>query len=359
MQPGREREGYGPTYTGWCHFTLPAEAAPRLLHTLGERAGIERESLALSFFLGEKVGRGLAQGKDTETLDELEALYQELQEEDQMQPDPLAPSAQPSRPKGLRGAASWPAVEPGTPFPLRVVSAPIRLPDEQYPGRYSCGEYGLTLLLDARWYHSGAVVEAVPLPFAPGERPQRDRKSGALLAKPTNPFVSQRDPRVVEDDEDDERPSNAPAKAPYGKAPHGKAPYGKAHAGNRATQEEFPRSDKGKPAFKPKARPDEGAAPRAKFAKDEGRPRGPRQDEGKPRGPRQDEGKPRGPRQDEDKPRGPRQDEPRQHEGKQREPKQHQGKEREPKQHEGGQRQPRQRTFKPAEGSPNKGNGRK
>ena len=399
MQPGREREGYGPTYTGWCHFTLPAEAAPRLLHTLGERAGIERESLALSFFLGEKVGRGLAQGKDTETLDELEALYQELQEEDQMQPEQLAPSAQPARAKGLRGAATWPTVEPGTPFPLRVVSAPIRLPDEQYPGRYSCGEYGLTLLLDARWYHSGAVVEAVPLPFAPGERPQRDRKSGALLAKPTNPFVSKRDPRVVEDDEDDEQPYSAPAKVPYGKAPHGKAPYGKAHAGNRATQEEFPRSDKGRPAYKPKGRPEDGAVPRSHSGKDarkqgedapvertptgkkhwehrgneqrqhEGRPRGPkpyepRQDEGRPRGPRQDEpkqheGRPRGPkpyepRQDEGRARGPKQDE-----GKQREHKQHEGKQREPRQHDDGQHQPRQRTFKPAEGSSNKGNSRK
>lgn len=264
MQPGRERENYGLNYTGWCHFTLPAEAAPRLLHNLGERAGIERESLALSFFLGEKVGRGLAQGKDANTLDELEALYQELQEEDQMLPEQFAPSPQQTRPKGLRGAEAWPAVEPGTPFPVRVVSAPIRLPDEQYPGRYACGEYGLTLLLDARYYHSGAVVEAVPLPFAPGERPQRDRKSGALLAKPTNPFVPKREPREPREpggDADDFRP--------YNTAP--KAPYGKGHAGHRTAQEERPRADRGRPAPRAHARPEADPAPRPKFGKDERR----------------------------------------------------------------------------------------
>lgn len=161
-----------PTQAGATLY-LPAEAAPKSLHGLGERAGIERESLALSF-LGEKVGRGLHQGKDAETLDELEALYQELQEEDDALPSYHASSVAILHPKGPRNAAIWPVVEPGDAFPCG--SFRPHSPDEQYPGRYCCGEYGLTLLLDARWYHSGAVVEAVPLPFVPGERPPLTEK---------------------------------------------------------------------------------------------------------------------------------------------------------------------------------------
>ncbi len=336
MQPGREREGYGPTYTGWCHFTLPAEAAPKALHGLGERAGIERESLAISFFLGEKVGRGLSKGKDAETLDELEALYEELQEEDHMQPEQFAPSAQQPRTKGLRGAATWPPVEPGTPFPLRVISAPIRLPDEQYPGRYSCGEHGLTLLLDARYYHSGAVVEAVPLPFAPGERPQRDRKSGALLAKPTNPFVPRREPR------DPEGEGDTGGQRPYTTAP--KAPFAKGHAGSRAWQEESSRTDKGRPAPRPNTRPDAGPASRPKFGKDERR-----QGEGAPTG-RKQTGKKQWEQTESEHVRS----EQGQGEGRPRD-----GKPREPRPHEPRQQEPRQRAFRPGDGSPQKGSRRK
>lgn len=310
MQPGREREGYGPTYTGWCHFTLPAEAAPKSLHGLGERAGIERESLALSFFLGEKVGRGLSRGKDAETLDALEALYQELQEEDHILAEERAPSSMQPRPKGLRGAATWPAVEPGTPFPLRVISAPIRLPDEPYPGRYSCGEYGLTLLLDARYYHSGAVVEAVPLPFAPGERPQRDRKTGALLAKPTNPFVPKREPREAMDDAEGTRSHKGTRNTPSGRD----------HAESRAPRAERSRADTKRPASRPVARKDER---------------------------RQGQGAPAGRKHEENTQRERGRNE--QGEGKLRD-----SKPRDPRPYE-----PRKRSFKPADGSPQKGNRRK
>ena len=343
MQPGRERENYGLNYTGWCHFTLPAEAAPKLLHNLGERAGIERESLALSFFLGEKVGRGLAKGKDADTLDELEALYEELQEEDSMLPEQFAPSPQQTRPKGLKGTDAWPAVEPGTPFPVRVISAPIRLPDEQYPGRYSCGEYGLTLLLDARYYHSGAVVEAVPLPFAPGERPQRDRKSGALLAKPTNPFVSRREPREPEDDADDPRPYKAASKTPYAKG----------HAGNRATQEERPRADRGRPAPRPHARPDTDPASRPKFGNDERK-----QEKDAPTG-RKHTGKKPWKQGGNEQAKHERGSEQGQGEGKPREPRQHEPRQRDDKPREPKPYEPRKRSFKPSDSSPKKGNKRK
>ncbi len=59
---------------------------------------------------------------------------------------------------------------------LRIISAPIRLPDQEQPARYACCERGLALLLDALRAPSGG---GVVLPWPKEER--RDAKTGALI----------------------------------------------------------------------------------------------------------------------------------------------------------------------------------
>lgn len=200
MQPDTDEAGprSGPSFSGWCHFTHPVVNAPESLASLGEEAHLHKRSMALSCVLLQKTAVSPAEafpgerpedaptdsgGPDELTgLDELEALYAEIMQEDE--PD--------SPPPTKRAGPSVRHDEPGKsvsgPMLTRVISGPITLNGREEPGRYACCENGLALLLDAGNLPSGALVEAAPPKRQSGTsegrnegREQRDRKSGALL----------------------------------------------------------------------------------------------------------------------------------------------------------------------------------
>lgn len=172
----------GSAYSGWCHFIHPVDGAPAALKDLTRRACLEKESLAISCLYLERPERSgnagtheskasfdAVAGREADELDELEALYQEMMEED----------------AGASGAgiASASAALAGRSFGaqcrMRVISGPIRLPEQEEPARYACSERGLVLLENARRIPSGAgAVAIVP------EQPRRDAKTGALLLRP-------------------------------------------------------------------------------------------------------------------------------------------------------------------------------
>lgn len=116
----------GRGMSAWCHMRLPTEAAPEALARLSRAAGLDKESVSLSFaLLGGRVPR-----------------------------DPAFPGA----------------------LAARLISDPFALPG--YPGRarYACTEKGLGLLPDAARLPSGALCR---VETAGG----RDAKSGALLLR--------------------------------------------------------------------------------------------------------------------------------------------------------------------------------
>lgn len=191
MLPEYEEEGpptrSAPHFQGWCHFTHPVSAPPEALVKLGKQAHLQKDSLALSCLLLQKQSAGTATGdddsasfpqtEDSPLFDEfadLEALYAEIMEEeiheDRREPLPAAPA--------VTG-----------PVPVRVISAPIQLPEQDEPGRYACCAYGLALLLRARAVPSGALVTAdtLTLPQNGKTKPVTDRKSGAVLMERTLP----------------------------------------------------------------------------------------------------------------------------------------------------------------------------
>ena len=196
MQPRNDEADMrsGPSFSGWCHFTHPVFNPPEVLVNLGEEARMHKRSMALSCVLLEKI-EPERQGENTEEeafqsldenlkeltgLDELEALFAEIMEEDQ--PASGIEKARHTRQQpDILNATSGPLC-------LRVISSPIELSGREEPGRYACCEKGLALLLDARTAASGALVEATPLQQpqsslrnAPNAADERDRKSGAIL----------------------------------------------------------------------------------------------------------------------------------------------------------------------------------
>lgn len=156
-----------PVVSGWCHFILPAQGAPAALARVGAAAGLEKESLSLScLFLQKAAGThdaAAARATPGDELDDLEALYREIMEEDDAATESPMPRREPE-----------PTASPEA--RLRVISSPIRLPDREEPARYACSERGTTLLLDALRTPSGAYV-ALPWP----RTEEYDRKTGALL----------------------------------------------------------------------------------------------------------------------------------------------------------------------------------
>ena len=158
-------------YSGWCHFIHPAEHASSELQELSARAHLEKDSLALSCLVLERGAPvGSASGPDrADSLDELEALYEEIMAEDGFGKHSLPVRDTVGQPAPGAGAEASPA-------PVRIISGPIRLPDRETPARYACSEHGLALLLDALHVPSGAAVQ-VPVP----EKPRHDAKTGALL----------------------------------------------------------------------------------------------------------------------------------------------------------------------------------
>lgn len=109
----------------WCHFTLGSAGAPAWLADLSRAAGLQKESLSLSFV--------------------------RLARREHVRPAP-------------KNAA-------------RIISGPFRA--EGMPGlaRYACTAHGPALLRDAGNLSSGALVETA----APTARTRRDEKSGALI----------------------------------------------------------------------------------------------------------------------------------------------------------------------------------
>lgn len=112
----------------WCHFTFPAQDAPRWLTELSARANLAKDMLSLSPLLATHAG-----------------------------------SAGEATPQAGTLAA-------------RVVSAPFAVPGLRGRARYACTGRGLVLLEDAAALPSGAVREIV----LPADA-RRDSKSGALI----------------------------------------------------------------------------------------------------------------------------------------------------------------------------------
>ena len=230
------RSGPFPPYTGWCHFFHPAGDVPHALADLAKQARLEKDSLAVSCLLLRKPdsGRGGAPAPDgdqdglpasevrrpdlpaqdnrkdssapdgrrgssapkqtrppagrrkdarpaalSDDLDELEALYAEIMEQDAGGPArPKAAAAGHAAHRRAGRDSGRPESGPADRLALRVISDMIRLPNEAEPGRYACCERGLALLLDAARVPSGAFT-VVPCP----EREERDPKTGALLLR--------------------------------------------------------------------------------------------------------------------------------------------------------------------------------
>ncbi len=226
-----------PPYTGWCHFIHPADSAPRALVALGAKARLDKESLAVSCLLLQKPGAtesgphgsGLRSGQGSarvrhhaapepgnqaeesaDDLESLEALYNEIMEEDRqasrgrastgrsthpgrdaMRPEDAAAPFSAARFSGAGRpaagafsgsvpASNLPAAPAGEYGGARIISDLIRLPLHEEPGRYACCERGLALVLDAARLPSGGAVR-VRWP----RHEERDEKTGALLLRHT------------------------------------------------------------------------------------------------------------------------------------------------------------------------------
>jgi SAM-dependent methyltransferase len=124
-------------FSGWCHFSCPADGAPETLRELTRQAGLQKKRLSFSFLLAAK--------------------------------DAEVPPATPGSGKNAGKA--------DTRTELRVLSDPIVVPGENAPARYACSESGLVLLADARHIPSQALVRASARKDAAG-RKMFDAKSG-------------------------------------------------------------------------------------------------------------------------------------------------------------------------------------
>jgi hypothetical protein len=211
-----EKKRPAPPFSGWCHFIHPATLAPRTLTELGLKARLEKDRLALSCLLLRLTPPADAAGSaspfaatcgnsvhSADTLDDLEALYAEIMEEDARVRSAARNSNEkngrrPADPrKGKKAAtgtappSSSNALSVSAEAVVRVLSSPIRLPNQSAPGRYACCEKGLGLLLDALHVPSGASV-TLPWP----EQEERDAKTGALLLRRQSASSPKRAPQT-------------------------------------------------------------------------------------------------------------------------------------------------------------------
>ena len=116
--------------TAWCHVNAPAEHAPASLRELSARAGLDKESISLSFLLLRKL-------REEETPD----------------------FARPDRGRRVKA---------------RIVSDAFVVPGHPGRARYACTSLGLALLPDAARLPAGALCEAWPTR-------ERDMKSRAVI----------------------------------------------------------------------------------------------------------------------------------------------------------------------------------
>lgn len=247
MQPRGEVDGEQPgqSYSGWCHFTHPAHLAPEALLRLGEEARLQKRGMALSCLLLQTPERPMPEDADEGNssydlsgVDELESLFAEIMEED---------GAEDNYAAGVRQKRATAALDPtlkgSAPAPARVISSPITLPGREEPGRYACCEHGLALLLNARSFPSGALVEATPLmqPSMGGRpaRVERDRKSGALLLQPAQAAGKGEHEKGAST----KRPSEPKRESPKTDAPPKKPLVKDNDRGRRASKREKKRGD--------------------------------------------------------------------------------------------------------------------
>jgi len=121
----------------WCHFSVPAEFAPRWLRKLSFESGLAKEKLSFSFLYIRKT----------------------------------------------EGNASRSRVEKGRESLCRIVSDPILLPGDRQ-GKYACSAVGYTLVTAANGMELPASGSLVPIHKEIKERgsaPNIDRKSGAII----------------------------------------------------------------------------------------------------------------------------------------------------------------------------------
>ncbi|MBP3730773.1 MAG: hypothetical protein J6I40_04795 [Mailhella sp.] len=130
----------GRGVSAWCHFNAPAPHAPDFLHSLSARAGLDKDSVSLSFLLLKRA-------------------------EGEMPPFRLK-----------RGGA----------IPARVVSDAFAVPGLSRTARYACTPAGLALLPDALRIEQGELCRVKPA----GER---DRKSHAQIMVPEQIVSSSRE----------------------------------------------------------------------------------------------------------------------------------------------------------------------
>jgi ribosomal protein RSM22 (predicted rRNA methylase) len=131
--------------TAWCHVNAPADYAPQSLRTLSSRAGLDKDSVSLSFLLLKKLKKG---------------------------EDLLLSHDTPSAKRTVRPAGKKP-LKPQT-LTARIVSDAFIVPD--YPGRarYACTEQGLALIPCSAHLSPGALCKA-------WKTPERDWKSRAAI----------------------------------------------------------------------------------------------------------------------------------------------------------------------------------
>ena len=182
--PALEHE-YSPEnpnpYSGWCHFIYPATNIPAELQNLGEKAKLEKETLAISCLLLQKeagYSPNLKSNMEADDLDDLEAIYQEMLAED------AGLKKVTSQEKSKSNASNTKQEKEKTLFWVRIISDLIRLPDEPEPARYACGERGLFLVKNAVRLPSGGAVLVNAETSENGKTIEfvRDKKSGAIMA---------------------------------------------------------------------------------------------------------------------------------------------------------------------------------
>ncbi|CAK7051388.1 MAG: hypothetical protein DELT_01059 [Desulfovibrio sp.] len=162
-----------PKATGWCHFSHTTAGAPRDLAALTARAKLDKDHLNLSCLLLRKASdeektaaaahmAGLADWDDADFDDDFD---------DDMNDDGRAGS-------DIREWAEAYSLARNSAVQqyVRILSDPIRLPDEAEAARYACSARGLVLAKNAFRMPSGAAV-AVRWP----EKDAHDAKSGALI----------------------------------------------------------------------------------------------------------------------------------------------------------------------------------
>jgi hypothetical protein len=198
---------------GWCHFSHSTAGVPSELVTLTSRAKLGKEHLNLSCMLLRKAAEeekkaATAHMNALDTWNDADVDEDDLTGDDFFEEDAADTS-------GIREWAEAYALvrdqargNTEQNF-VRILSDPIRLPDESEAARYACSARGLVLAKNAFRMPSGAAV-AVRWP----EKEARDAKSGALILELPKPEPGNRAPEIQK-----KHPKNERKPAPKRPAP--------------------------------------------------------------------------------------------------------------------------------------------